>query len=59
MVSALRRMIEESNTLTEEAAVNHKRCLSAQLVDLQWVHTLLCFRSSLALISGESTLQHS
>lgn len=33
MVSALRRMIEESHTLTVEAAVNQKRWLSGQFVD--------------------------
>lgn len=32
MVSALRRMIEESHTLTVEAAVNQKRWLFSQLV---------------------------
>lgn len=33
MVSALRRMIEESHTLTVEATVNQKRWLFSQLVD--------------------------
>lgn len=48
MVSALRRMIEESHTLTVEATVNQKRWLFGQLVD--------CSRFTLCSALGLSCL---
>lgn len=58
MVSALRRMIEESHTLTVEVTVNQKRWLFSQLGDC-CVFTLHSALGLLSLISGESTLQQS
>lgn len=58
MVSALRRMIEESHTLTVEVTVNQKRWLFSQLGDC-CVFTLHSAWGLPSLISGESTLQRS
>lgn len=59
MVSALRRMIEVSHTLTVEAAVNQKRCLFGQFVDCSEFTLCSALGFGLSLISGESTLQQS